>query len=107
MLFMEITRILFFDRQEGLQIEHIVETKGHSFTGDIHFKVSLTVTNHHKLSTTHSIVLRPLKVDIVLQSSPMNFPVNVDGIPFQTPIRFDTLVYFQHAISTVSSAFTA
>lgn len=72
-----------------------VETAGHSYEGVTGFWARLSATGTNGLSTTTSVYLQPIKVDVKFTSSSPELTVLVDGLPLVTPFVLDGLVGFE------------
>ena len=75
---------------------------GHDYSGDTGYRITLTATDSSGLSASTLLDLDPQKLLIPVTS---NVPVDVtiDGIVRSTPTTLDTIVGFEHVVSTPES----
>ncbi len=81
-----------------------IPTSGHDFSGDTRYRITLTVTDSSGLSTTTSVIVRPVKVNLTFATTPPGLTLYVDGIARPTPFVYDTLVGFTHTIEARDQA---
>ena len=72
----------------------------HDFRDDTRFEITLTVTDGDNLSSSQTVHIYPEKVDFLLTSEPAGLEVRLDGLSTVTPVVIDTLVGFEHTLST-------
>jgi glucose/arabinose dehydrogenase/fibronectin type 3 domain-containing protein/uncharacterized protein (DUF2249 family) len=82
----------------GLSGSIHVPSDGHDFGDSTGFRISLTVTDVNGIQNTTVTEIYPDKVDVTLETSPPGLTVELDGIPYVTPLVKDTLIGFQHTI---------
>jgi glucose/arabinose dehydrogenase len=75
-----------------------IPISGHDFSGNTRYRITLTVTDRSGLSTTRSVVIRPIKVNLTFRTTPSGRTIRLDGIAKTTPFVHDTLVGFHHTI---------
>lgn len=76
-----------------------VNTSGHDYHSNTRYEFELTVTDSDGLTATDTVIVYPEKVDMVLDTSPVDLSVFIDSIQQDAPITYDTLVGFQHVVS--------
>ncbi len=79
-----------------------VPTSGHEFAGNTRYEIALTATDSDGLKTTTSVIVYPEKVDLTFQSNPGEATITVDGITRSAPFVLNTLVGFEHSLTTPS-----
>ena len=84
------------DAQSG---SFVVNTEGHDYHDDTGYRLSLTVTDAAGRQTTESVTIRPEKVNLSLSTEPGGLQMFIDGAPLVTPIVYDTMTNFNHALS--------
>ena len=76
-----------------------IPTRGHDFSGNTRYRITLTVVDSSGLRTTRSVIVWPTKVNLTFTSqSPGGRTIYLDGIAKTTPFVHDTLVGFHHTI---------
>ncbi len=75
-----------------------IPTSGHDFTGNVRYKLSLTVTDSNGISTTTSVIIWPQKVNLTFNSVPQGLTLNVNGLPATTPFVHDDLIGFNDVV---------
>jgi glucose/arabinose dehydrogenase/chitodextrinase len=75
-----------------------IPTSGHDFEGNTRYRISLTVTDSHGLTTSKSVIVQPEKVDLTFNTVPAGLTLYVDGVARTTPATVDTLIGFTHTI---------
>jgi glucose/arabinose dehydrogenase len=75
-----------------------IPTSGHDFHGNTRYRITLTVTDSDGLQTSTAVVIYPDKVNLTIDSAPSGLSVTVDGIPYRTPLVYDTLIGFNHTL---------
>ena len=77
-----------------------IPVAGHDFHDDTSYIFTLTVTDSDGLSDSTSVQIFPEKVDVTFHSNPSGLNLFLDQIPIVTPLVYDTLIDFQHTVST-------
>lgn len=85
---------------DGSSGSFTIPTFGHEFSGNTSYEFVLTVTDPSGLSDTKLVTIVPSKVNLTIQTIPTGLTVNVDGVPGTTQFVKDTLVGFEHSLST-------
>jgi glucose/arabinose dehydrogenase len=81
-------------------INFAVPNQGQGFSGNVFYRVSLTVTDSSGLEAEGHIDILPEKADIAFQTIPAGIMVQVDGnTELASPFVLDTLINFEHTIS--------
>ncbi|SFR37153.1 PQQ-dependent sugar dehydrogenase [Halogeometricum limi] len=75
-----------------------VPTTGHDYHGSTAYRISLTARDSDGLTDTETVTVAPEKVDLTLRTQPAGLTVNLDSAPRTTPLVYDTLVGFRHAV---------
>jgi glucose/arabinose dehydrogenase len=75
-----------------------IPTSGHDFSGNVRFRISLTVTDSTGISTTTSVIIWPQKVNLTFHTVPEGLTVYVNGLPATTPFVHDELIGFGDAV---------
>jgi glucose/arabinose dehydrogenase len=75
-----------------------IPTSGHDFSGNTRYEIVLTATDATGLTSTRSVTIFPVKVDLSLDTQPNGLSVDVDGVRKQTPLVLDSLIGFVHTI---------
>jgi glucose/arabinose dehydrogenase/chitodextrinase len=79
-----------------------IPTTGHDFEGNVRYRFTLTVTDSNGLSTSTSVIVWPVKVNLTFNAAPQGLTLYLDGIAKATPFVYDTLVGFNHNIDARS-----
>ena len=75
-----------------------IPTSGHDFSGNVRYKLSLTVTDSNGISTTTSVIIWPQKVNVTFNSAPQGLSLTVNGLPATTPFVHDDLIGFNDVV---------
>src|SRR4029078_12510626 len=70
----------------------------HDFSGNVRYKVSLTVSDSDGISTTTSVIIWPQKVNLPFNTVPQGRSLNVNGLPATTPFVHDELIGFNDLV---------
>ena len=81
-----------------------IPTSGHDFSGDVRYRISLTVTDSDGLSTTTSVVIFPEKVNVTFHTVPEGLTLYVNGLPSVTPFVHEELIGFQDVVEARDQA---
>jgi len=76
-----------------------IGSTGHDYHSDTGYRLTLSATDAQGVSNSTSINIAPEKVNLTLDSDPAGVNVSLDGVSYTTPIKYDTMIGFQHAIS--------
>jgi hypothetical protein len=76
-----------------------IPTSGHDFSGNVRYRITLTVTDSTGLTSSTSTTIYPQKVNLDFTSTPAGATVYLDGIAHTGPFTYDTVKGFQHTIS--------
>jgi glucose/arabinose dehydrogenase/PKD repeat protein len=75
-----------------------IPTSGHDFSGNTRYRFTLTVIDSNGLTDVKSVIVWPSKVNLTFDTMPGGLTLYLDGIAQPTPLVYDTLIGFQHAI---------
>ncbi len=75
-----------------------IPTSGHDFSGNTRYKITLTVRDSNGLSSSQSVVVTPIKVNLSFDTVPSGRTLYLDGIAKTAPFVHDSLVGFNHTI---------
>jgi glucose/arabinose dehydrogenase len=75
-----------------------IPTSGHDFSGFTRYRITLTVTDSDGLQSSQSAAVFPDKINLTFETAPGGLTLYVDGIAYQGPFVYDTLVGFTHTI---------
>ena len=82
-----------------------IPTTGHDYSGNVRFRISLTVTDSSGISTTTSVVIWPEKVNLTFHTAPEGLTVFINGLAETTPFVQDELVGFNDTVEGRDQAF--
>ena len=75
-----------------------IPTDGHDYSGDVRYRISLTVTDSDGISTTSSVIIWPEKVNVAFHTVPEGLTIYVNGLPSVTPFVHDELIGFNDLV---------
>ena len=81
-----------------------IPVTGHDFSGDVRYRISLTVTDSTGISTTTSVIIWPQKVNLTFHTVPEGLTINVNGLPATTPFVHDELIGFHDDVQAPNQA---
>ena len=87
----------------GREAQYTIPVSGHDYFGNTGYRINLTITDSDGLTTTESVDIAPNKVNLNLDAFPSGITILVDGLPYQTPVTYDTLIKFDHTITALAS----
>ena len=77
---------------------YTIPTTGHDFSGNVRYRITLTVTDSDGISTSTSVIIWPEKVNLTFHTVPEGLTVNVNGIPAVTPFVHDEVIGFNDVV---------
>ena len=83
----------------GATVLFTIPDIGHDFSGDTSFTIDLTVTDSIGLTTTKSVEIEPLKIDIDVDATASVPTLVIDDITRSVPFTIDTIQGFRHTVA--------
>ena len=77
-----------------------IDDTGHDYHSDTGYRLTLTATDARGVSNTTAVEIEPEKVNLTLDADPGGAPVLLDGVQYDAPLDYDTLIGFRHTVST-------
>ncbi len=98
--------ITFFHADHTHPFEQFDAVSGGSFTipttgeasADTWYQLELSATDADGAQGTACVQIRPRKVELTFKTSPKRLIITFNGQPFRTPVKFLSVVNFQHAL---------
>ena len=75
-----------------------IPVTGHDFSGNVRYRISLTVTDSDGISTKTSVIIWPQKVNLTFHTAPEGLTLLVNGLPSVTPFVHDELIGFNEVV---------
>lgn len=76
----------------------VIPDSGHDFSGNTSYEIILTVVDFTGLRTSTSVFIYPQKVNLNFSSVPSGLSLNIDGVPYTTPLVKDALINFRYTL---------
>jgi glucose/arabinose dehydrogenase len=80
-----------------------VPTTGEA-SADTSYEINVTATDRSGLTTSKTVTVRPRKAHIVLNTSPPNIGLTLDGVPVATPHAMDGVAGFKRELAAPTMA---
>jgi glucose/arabinose dehydrogenase/PKD repeat protein len=81
-----------------------IPTTGHDFSGNVRYRLTLTVTDSSGISTSTSVTIWPQKVNLTFHTVPEGLTLYVNGLPSVTPFVHDELIGFNDTVEARDQA---
>jgi glucose/arabinose dehydrogenase/PKD repeat protein len=82
----------------------VIPTSGHDFHGNTRYRITLTVTDSNGLRASTESIVWPDKVNLSFDTAPSGLLLTLDGIPYATPLVYDTLIGFNHQLAATNQS---
>ena len=76
----------------------IIPATGHDFTGNVRYRIALTVKDSSGLTTTTSVSIWPQKVNLTFNTVPSGLTLYINGIAQATPFVMDDMIGFNDTV---------